>query len=737
MLGWDTLESIVSKYICQKLPPYDTVTTYLFGYEVDNPSAEYLRYRIFDEPFSKSVEETYYTKNLKFAKEFFVDNVKALYESEGMTGINSLYRKLTLQLMFNIHEIDDDYDVFVAFETMNNRGKKLTNLELLKNRLIYLTTLYDDDKCDQKNKDGIRSKINEAWKEVYFQLGRNELMPLSDDEFLRAHWIIYFSYSRTKGDDYINFLLKKFSAKNIFEKVTVQREDAVAYSDTNTSFEDETETTEEVVVSTKSRLEPDEILNYVNSLKDIAKYWYDSYFPYESHVLTDEEKLWIDRLNRIGIGYYRPLVTAVLYRSDISVKDKVAVFKAVERYIFVCFRLAGYQSTNGSSEYYRAAKDIHSGEKKVEDLIKEINTYVDQNIQYAIPNFITKIEKYFDQETGYYDWGSKYYFMFEYEYSLFEKYGVKRIISWDMFCKSDKVKVSIEHILPQTPTKYYWKNQFRQFSVKEITRLSGALGNILPLSQSVNSALQNDSFEDKKHSKADGRRGYENGSNSEIEVAKEADWDADRIYKRSKKLIAFMSERWNIPIAEEDIERLIALPFIDDDREIPPELTKDEKFDAPAVAKGVSETDRHAVRIAYWEYALPVIQDAHGPQKSFSGVHSCDSNWISGFFGLGGFSLNCVANYDEARVELYLGKNTPSENKASYDALFQRREEIETKLGAKLEWRRLDDKKASIICFSLKNVSINNNENWPAMAKFHAEWTKKYYDVLVPILRNE
>lgn len=47
--------------------------------------------------------------------------------------------------MFNLHEIDDDYDVFVAFETMNNRGKRLTNLELLKNRLIYLTTLYDDD----------------------------------------------------------------------------------------------------------------------------------------------------------------------------------------------------------------------------------------------------------------------------------------------------------------------------------------------------------------------------------------------------------------------------------------------------------------------------------------------------------------------------------------------------------------------------------------------------------------
>ena len=120
-----------------------------------------------------------------------------------MDGIHKLYLKLTQRLMFNIHEIDDDYDVFVAFETMNNRGKKLTNLELLKNRLIYLTTLYSDDKFDKMDKDNLRKQINETWKEIYYQLGRNEKIPLSDDEFLRAHWIAYFAYSRRKGDDYI------------------------------------------------------------------------------------------------------------------------------------------------------------------------------------------------------------------------------------------------------------------------------------------------------------------------------------------------------------------------------------------------------------------------------------------------------------------------------------------------------------------------------------------------------
>ena len=160
VLGYDTLKDVVAKYIYQSRPPMNQITTYLFGYEVDNPSADYLRYKIFDEPYSGTVNETYYTKNLKFAKSFFRENLTALYENEGIEGINNLYLKLTLKLMFNIHEIDDDYDVFVAFETMNNRGKKLTNLELLKNRLIYLTTLYSDEKFDEMEKSHLRKQIN-------------------------------------------------------------------------------------------------------------------------------------------------------------------------------------------------------------------------------------------------------------------------------------------------------------------------------------------------------------------------------------------------------------------------------------------------------------------------------------------------------------------------------------------------------------------------------------------------
>jgi len=575
VIGYETIKDIKEKYIVKKRPPQELITTYLFGYEIDNPSAEYLRYKVFCEPYSGTVKETYYTKNLKNAKRFFANNISKYYEEEGIDSLSFLYRKLTQKLMFNIHEIEDDYDVFVAFETMNNRGKKLTNLELLKNRLIYLTTLYSNEKLDDKDKDELRKQINDAWKEVYYQLGRNEFYPLSDDEFLRAHWIIYFTYSRKKGDDYIKFLLKKFSAKNIFEKKTISIEEIEATT-VDEDYDDDVDETSDLEVKEILNLEPNEIMDYVNSMKDIAKYWYATFFPYESEFLEAEEKLWIDRLNRIGIGYFRPLITTILCKSaNSSTKERIETFKSIENFIFVAFRLGGFNASYLNSVYYKSARDVYLGDETLQEIVDYTNDKIEEDSSYAINNFINKNEKRFSKGEGYYTWKSLRYFLYEYEYQLAEKYGITKI-NWDLFTKTEKDMITIEHILPQTPSKLYWKNLYRQFDEDEIKKISGALGNLLPLSQSVNSALQNDSFTDKKHSKTNGRRGYENGSHSEIEVSQYADWTVEHIYERSCRLIQFMCKRWNLTISDKECEKLVGINFIKDGRVIPPELTEED-----------------------------------------------------------------------------------------------------------------------------------------------------------------
>ena len=143
---------------------------------------------------------------------------------------------------------------------------------------------------------------------------------------------------------------------------------------------------------------------------------------------------------------------------------------------------------------------------------------------------------------------------------------------------------------------------------------------------------------------------------------------------------------------------------------------------------------RYELRRKYWAFALEHIKAAHGEKGSFSNVNPSRENWVNGFFGISGFSLACIANYDSARVELYLGKSKKEENKATFDALLKNKDAIESALGVSITWHRGDDIKASKLYYSLSGVSIENETDWMQMAKFQAEWSKKFYDVIVPYL---
>jgi len=59
---------------------------------------------------------------------------------------------------------------------------------------------------------------------------------------------------------------------------------------------------------------------------------------------------------------------------------------------------------------------------------------------------------------------------------------------------------------------------------------------------------------------------------------------------------------------------------------------------------------------------------------------------------------------------------------------------LKQKLGTELQWNRGDDIKSSKVFIQIDNVSIENEEDWPQMAKFHADWSKKFYDVIVPYI---
>ncbi|MGK4474269.1 DUF262 domain-containing protein [Aeromonas molluscorum] len=488
--------------------------SFIFGYEKDNPSDEYMKTKIFGEySSSNQFVETLYTRNLSFAKSYFMERLAVMPIDE----IAIIYKKLTQKLKFNLYEIDEEIDVFVTFETMNNRGKPLTSLELLKNRLIYLSTLFKDN----EGREQLRTNINDAWRTMYEYLGQNPDIPLSDNLFLRNHWTIFFKYTRKKGDDYINFLLdEKFNARNITHSKKVEDE-----------------------------LKIEEISDYVKSLQQSVVYWFFMHNPYytQGNQLNDSQKLWLDRLERLSFRCFKPLIlSAFVSKQDPEMISKLLA--AAERYNFTLFNLSQRRANTGDTEFFSMSRDLLTGVRSIKEVVESINSWI--NRYYDSEKFLAHIEeKYELDRNGFYHWDGIRYFLYEYEYWLKEK-GKQAAskLTWDALKTSKKDHVTLEHIFPQTPDDAYWRERFDHLNEQKRRYLTHSLGNLLPLSRSKNSALQNDSFPQKVNNGTG--VGYYNGSVSENEVAQNTDWTPNKILERGLELLRFMEHRWNIILGD-------------------------------------------------------------------------------------------------------------------------------------------------------------------------------------------
>lgn len=148
------------------------------------------------------------------------------------------------------------------------------------------------------------------------------------------------------------------------------------------------------------------------------------------------------------------------------------------------------------------------------------------------------------------------------------------------------------------------------------------------------------------------------------------------------------------------------------------------------------EGTRYELHRKYWSYALEYIREAHADNGMFKNVNPSKGNWVSGHFGINGFRLCCIANYDFAGIQLRFGNTNKEINKKAFDKVSAHKDEIERALVVALSWNRDDNAKASKISYTLKDVSIENEQDWEQMAKFHAEWSKRFYDVMFPLLRD-
>ncbi len=126
-------------------------------------------------------------------------------------------------------------------------------------------------------------------------------------------------------------------------------------------------------------------------------------------------------------------------------------------------------------------------------------------------------------------------------------------------------------------------------------------------------------------------------------------------------------------------------------------------------SKKIKDSEISAVqaeRIYFWEKLNKVLIERGRP---FNVRKASTDHWYDIAIGTSEAHISiCLVNKDNyITVELYI-----QNNKTLFDSLYEKKEEIEDVLKLRLDWFRLDNKKASRIITYIYGLDFNNHENY-------------------------
>ena len=106
--------------------------------------------------------------------------------------------------------------------------------------------------------------------------------------------------------------------------------------------------------------------------------------------------------------------------------------------------------------------------------------------------------------------------------------------------------------------------------------------------------------------------------------------------------------------------------------------------------------ERYSIRFRFWR---ELLEKAKTKTKLFSTISPGQASWLGTGAGKSGLAYNFAIRQHDSQVELYIdrGEESETENKRLFDDLHSKREEIEKLFGGKLNWERLDNRRASRI----------------------------------------
>lgn len=541
-INFESITEIKNRFIVKFKGDSTRDYTVLFGYDRGNSSSKYFINKILKLPIvdNDNIQMTKYNHNLLDAETFFKTEIDKLNDNQ----IKNLYKKITARVVFNLYQISHDIDVFVTFETMNNRGKTLSTLELLKNRLIYLSTLFTGQQTSSQER--IRNEVNTCWKKIYDYLGKNPNHMLADDDFLAAHTYFFFSKKNVDKNDPTELVFNKLDTRILLlnEIFTAQK------------------------VKT-GKITVDYILKYIESLNDSIKFWYNVNFPQDRTVntsLNTEERIYLMKLaslnknipflNFTNISWK---VLCMYYFSKVNdTQRQLSFLKELEKYLFLMifrgYRNFGvYINSQINLKSISDCKDLDnypSQIRKVRDKITdsdEFKVQLRQLFKEINVHGFYKVNRYFPTK----------YILEEYLVDCNKK--AKQPLTFDQLVELYLGKTTLDHVFPQNVRGTNWNSFFKDFSSTQKTKIKNSLGNLVAMNSAKNEKIGNKNFKDKV---THGSVGYSTGYVDEQNIAKNEVWTIKEIKSRGYDIVNFINGRWGIKISSKTRNKFLGLEFI-------------------------------------------------------------------------------------------------------------------------------------------------------------------------------
>lgn len=458
----------------------------------------------------EAFKTSFYAKNLIKAYAFFQEKI-----SDTPVGtLEKMFDALIKKMLFSAVELNDNrIDPFSSFETINNRGKDLSTLELLKNRLHFVAHKI----CDEEDLENLQQEINDTYTRIYHDLRFFEDTHLED--FLK-HFVAYYYGENSKFKE--RLLNTAFDAHKKYDDLY-----------------DEYERIDDLLfyLSYSSK-----VWNFLHTLdeKSIALI-FDDNRKLEMEI-TPKMRSLLDkmrRLNALSDNAFLPLLLSLLTiqlvgrsanEQPYTTQELEGLLEYLERFGFLIYGVAGKKTAKNEwiELAFKAIQEYRFwGDKiTIEDLPTLEKNFFNRQGNSALELLEESIHSKKNTEK-WYKWGKALNYLL-YEYEL--HHNPETTLNFDGSIES------IEHILPQNPDQGYSAKEKNWAKNPHIVH---ALGNLLLIPKNANSSLSNKPFEEK-------RKEYLKGSYSEKEVAKNASFGVEQIKERSEKLLDFLIAHYRI-----------------------------------------------------------------------------------------------------------------------------------------------------------------------------------------------